>query len=224
MKNFEFNTKDRHWDTYRTFYYTKGAFTEFETGELIVNCIPNLDRREHNDRYGIQLTTTAAHDCPKMYLDKDCTTAVPVAWLTQNGQQHVAVDWERKVVVGLGHKHVTPDLPRHLRFAKALWCGPERLPIPLSKITVSQPDKAIKADIREKLAEVRAVVTAAVRVRDLREPYHSDKFTADPRWVDKDTLEIVENLCSNDHWLQMAAFNGFSYPRANTPHDYLYIK
>lgn len=224
MKKFEFNTKDRRWDSYKTFYYNDRAFTEFETGELIVNCIPNLDRREHNDRYGIQLTTTAAHDCPKMYLDKDYTTAVPVAWLTQHGQQHVAVDWERKVVVGLCQRHEITDLPRHLRFAKALWYGPERLPVPLGKITVSQPDKAIKADIREKLSEVRAVVTAAVRVRALREPYSNDKLAASPRWVEQDVSEIVENLCHNDLWLQLAAFNGFSYPRANTTYDYLYIK
>jgi len=230
MNKFEFNHKARNWDTYRAFHWHNGPFVEFETGEVGVNFIPRSpSNRTTSSKYGIQLTATRDYHCPTMYFDKDRTEKVPQAWFNQDGQQYLAVDLEQGVAIALTNyrygrnKDTLQFLPSHLRSMHAVWMGPERMPLPLAQITVSRPDKSIKADLREKLSEVRAAVSAAARIRNLPTMWTDDKWTADPAWVDWTVEDICAYVCTSENVMQYVATNGFSYPRAESKHDFLYI-
>lgn len=229
MKQFEFNHQRKMWDTHRAFHSTQGPFTEFETGELMVHYLPRPDGRQVYQKYGIQLVGTSDRDCPKLYLDKACTQEVLTAWVTQRGQQLIAVDEEQKVAVALrtgwsNKKELMQFLPSHVHNARALWTGPNRLPVPLAQITVSQPDPTVKKGIKDKVDTVRTAVTAAARIKGLPTIWGNDKLTAKPEWEDMEVEDIVAHVCSDDLWMRMVATNGFTYPRADTKHDFLYIK
>jgi len=173
MKRIEFDHQRKSWDRYRAFHTTNGPFTEFETGEVIVDWTPRLERRGHYDRYGIQLVATSDDDCPMLYTSPECGNGdhVPKAWLNHRGQQPLAIDWEQGVavsldVLGRDRENRTRLTGFHTKGAHALWTGPHRLPVPFGKIKVNQPDPDVKAALRPKLQEVRAAVTAALRITE----------------------------------------------------------
>jgi hypothetical protein len=81
----------------------------------------------------------------------------------------------------------------------------------------------------DKLDDIRAAITAITRITPPTwGMYTPDKLRADPKWLDMPVNDIVSSLASgtsyNDDWLRYAiVHNGFSYPRADTHHDYLYF-
>jgi hypothetical protein len=229
MIKFEFNHHQKSWDRYHAFHATNGPFTEFETGELMVTYTPKPGARRTYAKYGIQLVTTADKNCPQLYLDKACTQPVPPAWVTQGGQQHLAVDLEQKVATALrtewGKNKKLQYLGKHVEGACALWTGPNRLPVPLAQITVSTPDRSCKRELKDKLDAARAAITAVARMQGLPVPWGTDRLAACKEWVDLTVEEIVAKVLAYDKILiRYAAFNGFSYPRNDTKHDFLYIK
>jgi hypothetical protein len=230
MKKFEFNHTNKHWDSYRCFYSNHGPFVEFETGEVILTRSPEPDQRKHYDRYGLQLVSTSdTRWCPQLYLDKECTEEVKTAWVTQGGQQILAVDHEQRVAIKVnGRWGIKTDklqyLGKHLQYAAAVWTGHSRLPIALAEITVSMPDRSVKKDLAAKLDEVRTAVTAAARIQGLHPAWHSDKLTAQPDWIEKTVEELCAYVCADEASMRTVATNGFAFPRAETKHEYLYIK
>jgi hypothetical protein len=230
MQKFEFNHKGKMWDRYKAFHNTEGPFTEFETGEVIVTYLPQPRGRGRQNKYGIELVTTRDRECPTLYFDKECTQPVKRAWLLQDGQQHLAIDRERKVAIKLApyrYRRNSPELQylaSHVDACHAIWTGPERLPIPLSKITVSQPDRTIKRTLGEKLEDVRAAVKAAARIQELPDfMWGGDKFPAHKDWQDMTVEDICAYVCADKSRMRQVAFSGFSYPRAETQHEFLYV-
>jgi hypothetical protein len=229
MKKFEFDHARKQWDRHRSFHADKGPFTEFETGEVMVTRLVAPHQRRLYDRYGIELVTTADPQCPPLYYDKACTQQVKRAWLNQSGQQHMAIDHEQRVAVRLWgnwrrDKEKVSYLGSHVYSAMALWTGPERLPVPLGQFVVSTPDRKVKADLRKKLAAVRAAAVAVARIKGLGAFFGDDKLACDPSWADRTAEDLSAYVLSQDVWVRIAAFNGFSYPRAETRHDFLYVK
>jgi hypothetical protein len=230
MKNFEFNHTNKHWDSYQCFYNNHGPFVEFETGEVILTRSPEPHQRKHYDRYGLQLVSTSdTRWCPQLYFDKECTEEVKTVWVTQGGQQLLAVDREQRVAIKVnGRWGIKTDklqyLGKHLQSAAAVWTGHSRLPIALAEITVSMPDRSVKKDLAAKLDEVRTAVTAAARIQGLHPAWHSDKLTAQPDWIEKTVEELCAYVCADQTSMRAVATNGFAYPRAETKHEYLYIK
>lgn len=230
MKEFEFDHKRKRWDQYHCFYVNNGPFVEFETGEVILTSCPEPSQRKHYDAYGIQLVSTAdTRWCPALYLDKACTEEVKPAWVTQGGQQILAIDRVQRVAIKVTDRYgVKTDklqfLGSHLRYAAAVWTGPNRLPISMDTITVSRPDLTVKSGLAAKLAEVRAAVTAAARIQNLYPAYTCDKLRASSDWGDKSVEGICAHVFADSHRMRTVAANGFSYPRAETKHEFLYIK
>lgn len=235
MKTFEFNHARRQWDRYRAFHVGEYPFVEFETGELMVaDSCPHPLHRHFYGKYDIQLVGTNDAACPALYFDEKCTDYVKPAWLNQNGQQYIAVDHERKVAVRLsGRRRNTttaetrPELqylPTHVRGATALWTGPHRRPVPLTKFTVSTPDKSLKAELGPKLQQVREVLTAALRIQDTHVWVPARSQHVAGRWIDSAVEEIVEELCGNPTDMVAVAENGFAWPRAVSEYEYLYVK
>lgn len=231
MKKIEFDSSRERFNSYNCFHtYGPGPFVEFKTGEVILTREHTLDDRKHYSRYGFHLTTTTSSYCPGLYMDKACTEYVTPAWLSQNGQQLLVIDEEQKVAIKVARAHRTkpPEvlqfLGTHLEHASAVWTGPNRLPIPLAKIIVSQPDRPLKKELAQKLDDVRSSVTAAARVRGLSPSWSQAKQPVKNDWLDKSVEVICAYLCSDETMMRTVATNGFSYPRAETGVDFLYIK
>lgn len=230
MKAFEFKHQNKRWDGYRCFHANEGPFVEFETGEVILTRSPEPNQRRHYDRYGVQLVSTSdTRWCPQLYLDKECTEEVKTAWVTHGGQQILAVDCEQRVAIKVsgrwGVKHDKIQfLASHLRSAAAVWTGPARLPIPVDQITVSQPARTVAKELSAKLDQVRAAVTAAARIQNLAPCWADTKVTARSEWVGMSVEELYAYVCANNSLMRTVATNGFAYPRAETQHDFLYVK
>jgi hypothetical protein len=230
MIKFEFKHQNKQWDGYRCFHANEGPFVEFETGEVILTRSPEPDQRRHYDRYGVQLVSTAdTRWCPQLYLDKECTQEVKTAWLTQGGQQIIAVDREQRVATKVNERWGVKTeklqyLGSHLRSAAAVWTGPNRLPIAMEQITVSRPDRTVAKELSAKLDELRTVVTAAARIQNLHLAWHTDKVTADTSWADKTVEDICAYVFADTNLMRAIVTNGFAYPRAETRHDFLYVK
>jgi hypothetical protein len=94
----------------------------------------------------------------------------------------------------------------------------------MAEITVSKPDRSVKKDLAAKLDEVRTAVTAAARIQGLHPAWHSDKLTARPDWIEKTVEELCAYVCADQISMRTVATNGFAFPRAETKHEYLYIK
>jgi len=233
MKQFEFNHACKNWDHRKVFHYDHSGFTEFENGELIIEHT-NIHCRGHQSKYDVEMTTT--RDCGRqLYLDEMCTQPVKKAWLLQGGQQDMALDYEQKVAVHLhgGYRGASKsrELPHQYHGASAFWPRAEQLPIPLSQFTVSKPDRSIKKELIGKLDDIRAAITAAVRINPPKYRFSTTdhKYKARPRWLEMSLTGIVASLTSgtgytDDRDRYAIAHNGFSYPRADTYHDYLYFK
>jgi hypothetical protein len=231
MKKFEFNHTHKSWDRYKAFYYSQGPLTEFETGEVMVTYHPRPDQRRTYEKYGIQLVTTTDRDCPTLYFDEKLQKPVPMAWFNQSGMQQLAVDLERGIAVKLSSRRYrsTKDpslqfLGDHTRGAVALWTGPERMPVPLSTISVSEPDKDVRKELRTLLADTRKAVVAAARMRDLPKIWGEDKWPANPDWVDWTVEQLCAYVCADEYRMRTVYTNGFSYPRKQTQHDFLYVE
>lgn len=230
MKKFEFDHTNKRWDSYRCFHAHKGPFVEFETGEVILTRVPHPDQRKHYDKYGLQLVSTSdTRWCPKLYMDKACTEEIKTAWVTDGGQQILAIDHEQRVAIKVNSRWgIKTDklqfLGSHLKSASAVWTGPERLPIAMDTITVSRPDRTIKRELQAKLNEVRAAVAAAARIQNMRPTWNNDKLTARPKWAEETVEDIYANVCADEMSMRIVATNGFAYPRAETKYEYLYIK
>ena len=233
MQDFEFNHANKRWDRRKVFHYDYSGFTEFENGELIINNT-NIHCRGHQRKYDVEMTTT--RDCGRqLYLDEMCTQPVKKAWLLQGGQQDMALDYEQKVAVHLhgGWRGAgkSRELPQQYHGAHAFWPRAKQLPIPLSQFTVSKPDRSIKKELIGKLDDIRAAITAAIRINPAKHRYATTdrKYLATPRWLEMSLTGIVASLTSgtgysDDRDRYAIAHNGFSYPRADTYHDYLYFK
>ncbi len=233
MKHFDFNYKDRQWDKFGAFHAFHRAWNsnivEFETGELMVIGEPNPDNRHMYDKYNIQLVTTTDKDCPQLYFDKECTEPVKKAWVTHKGQQHLAIDYERKVAVALHNRWSNKKstvLGHHVSRASAYWAGEERLPTPLEKIKVQTPDPEYKKNMKSVLDEVDAAVTAIWRMDTGEKRYWWDKekLLANPQWHDSSAEDIVAEVCKNRDNLRAVAERGFEYPRKTQKVDFLYVK
>ena len=230
MNKFEFNQTRKSWDSYRCFYNNDGPFVEFETGEVILTRNPEPYQRKHYDRYGLQLVSTSdTRWCPQLYLDKKRTQKVKTAWVTHGGQQILAIDHEQGVAIKVNGSWGIKSgkiqyLGKHLQSAAAVWTGHSRLPIAMAEITVSKPDRSAKKDLAPKLDEVRTAVTAAARIQDLRPAWLDSRFVAHPDWVDQTVEEIYAYVCADEGRMRSVATNGFTFPRAETKHEYLYIK
>ena len=192
---------------------------------------PRPDQRRTYEKYGIQLVTTTDAACPTLYFDEKLEKPVPMAWFNQSGMQHLAVDLERGVAVKLSSCRYrnTKDPSRqflgdHTRGAVALWTGPERMPVPLSTISVSEPDKDVRKELRTLLADTRKAVVAAARMRDLPKSWGEDKLPADPNWVDWTVEQLCAYVCADEYRRRTVYTNGFSYPRKQTQHDFLYVE
>lgn len=233
MQDFEFNQARKKWDDRKVFHYEHRGFTEFENGELIIHNT-HVDYRIHQYKYDVEMTTT--RDCGRqLYLDVLCTQPVKKAWLLQGGQQDMALDHEQKVAVHLhGGWHgasKSRELPKQYHGAHAFWPRAKQLPIPLSQFTVSKPDRSIKKELVGKLDDIRAAITAAIRINPAKHRYSTTdhKYRVRPRWLEMSLTGIVASLTagtgySDDRDRYAIAHNGFSYPRADTYHDYLYFK
>jgi hypothetical protein len=231
MKKFEFNHTHKSWDRYNAFYHTSGPLTEFETGEVMVTYHPRPDERKTYNKYGIQLVTTTDAACPTLYFDERLEKPVPMAWFNQSGMQQLAVDLERGVAVKLSSRRYrnTKDpslqfLGDHTSGAVALWTGPERMPVPLSTISVSEPDKDVRKELRTLLADTRKAVVAAARLRNLSKIWGDDKWPANPDWVDWTVEQLCAYVCADECRMLTVYINGFSYPRKQTQHDFLYVE
>lgn len=233
MQRFEFNHANKKWDGRKVFHYDYSGFTEFENGELIINHT-NIHCRGYQSKYDVEMTTT--RDCGRqLYLDVLCTQPVKKAWLLQGGQQDMALDYEQKVAVHLHGEwrgaSKSRELPKQYHGAHAFWPQAKQLPIPLTQFTVSKPDRSIKKELVGKLDDIRAAITAAIRINPAKHRYATTdcKYRATPKWLEMPLTDIVASLTSgagysDDRDRYAIAHNGFSYPRADTYHDYLYFK
>jgi hypothetical protein len=241
MKHFNFEdlTRAKRWDRYKTFHKIVGPLVAFETGELMLPSQPNINQRRYYGQFDIELATTSDGGF-QFYADKECTEAIPQAWLTQGGQQHIAIDYEQKLAIPVKHifKQKTKDMryrPKHLDEACALWTGPERMPVALNQLTVSRPDTDIRKSVNKKtLDEVVTAVTAAHRIlSDGARASHprNGPVTVDPQWAGMTVSEIVAQISAesptaapHNSLMARVSYYGFTYPRAESTHDFIYIK
>lgn len=234
MKRFKFNHENKLWDDRKAFHSYNSGFVEFENGELIVHSTNVGYRRGIKEKYGVKITTT--RECgTQLYLDEECTQPIKRAWLLQGGQQNMALDYEQKVAVhlngGWSGASKSRELPQQYHGAHAFWPQANQLPIPLSQFRVSKPDRSIKKGLVGKLDAIRAAVTAFVRINPPKNKWHvsDNKYRARPPWLEMSVTDIVASLTSGTGYSDEVsrhriAHNGFSYPRADTYHDYLYFK
>ena len=233
MKQFEFNQRNKEWDRRNVFHFENSGFTEFENGELIIHNT-HVGYRGYSSKYDVEQTTT--RDCGRqLYLDVFCTQPVKKAWLLQGGQQEMALDYEQKMAVNLhgGWRGASKsrELPKQYYGAHAFWPRANQPPIPLTQFTVSKPDRSIKKELISKLDDIRAAITAAIRINPAKHRHiNTDhKYKAAPKWLEMSVTGIVASLTAgtgynSDRDRYAIAHNGFSYPRADTYHDYLYFR
>jgi len=254
MRPINFNYDRKQYDQLGCFHTHSGAFTEFETGEVICSN-PTPDNRGRMTAYGLEVSATDSYSMsptarPDYYLDKDCTELVKPAWLNDNGMQHMVIDYEQKVAVNLYGSHTgygnsycpsvpkAKELPHQFRFAQAFWPRAGVMPQPLTQFRVSKPDKTTRKSLGGLLKEVRAIVAAAVRVNPKEYEvygYGTLGYLADSKWVGMTSQEVVQKLSDlvspeynpnryRNEAFQTIANNGFTFPRAISKHDFLYFK
>ena len=240
MKKFRFDHANKSWDRYKMFHKFNGAMCEFETGEVMVAANLQSHHRQMYDRYNIQVVSTTEPDCPSLYFDKECTELVTKAWLTQEGQQELAIDHEQSCAVALRYyyhwgQRTKPSvyLGSHVREAGAYWSGAERMPVPLESIKVQQPNPEYRKKVQPVLNdEVIPAITAMWRLSDASNghQYSVNKYKAKEKWLESSAQEIIDDILSEDsdyyrnEAMRSIAQSGFRLPRATTEVDFLYIK
>jgi hypothetical protein len=110
------------------------------------------------------------------------------------------------------------------------------MPIPLNQFTVSLPDRAIRNSLAKKLNDAHAAIAAIYRIETAGEErlsyYGAEAVQAVLAWDDMSTDEIVSDILGTsqtnphhrNHLVRNIALRGFTFPRAETKHDFLYIK
>ena len=240
MKEFKFNHENKSWDRYKMFHQFNGAMCEFETGEVMVAANIQSHHRQMYDKYNIQIVSTTEADCPLLYFDKECTEPVTKAWLTQEGQQELAIDHEQKCAVALRYYYhwgerskPSVHLGNHVREAGAYWSGAKRMPVPLESIKVQAPNPEYRKQVAVLLNnEVLPAITAMWRLSEESKGYtfSSNKYKAKEKWLDSSAQEIIEDILSEpsdynrNEAIRSIAQSGFSLPRATTEVDFLYVR
>ena len=240
MKHVNFSNADKKWDRYGAFHHIDGGLVHFDTGEVMVRANMESYYRQTYNKFGIQLVSTTEKECPALYFDKECTDLVTKAWLTQDGQQELAIDLEQKCAVAFryhnwyrGKREAIPALGSHVEQASAYWSGAERMPVPLAKIKVQAPNPEYRKKVQSVLLdEVQPAITAMWRLSDesKRFYYSTNRFRAKETWLDSSGQEIIDDILSetNDYdrteRMRSIAQHGFRLPRAMTEVDFLYIK
>ena len=240
MKKFRFDHANKSWDRYKMFHKFNGAMCEFETGEVMVAANIQSHHRQMYSTYNIQVVSTTEPDCPLLYFDKECTEPVTKAWLTQEGQQELAIDHEQKCAVALRYyyhwgQRTKPSvyLGSHVREAGAYWSGAERMPVPLESIKVQAPNpeyRKVLSPIMDN--EVIPAITAMWRLSDASNghQYSVNKYKAKEKSLYSSAQEIIDDILSEDsdyyrnEAMRSIAQSGFRLPRATTEVDFLYIK
>lgn len=230
MKKLSFETAGkRQWDSFNAFHTRIGPFVLFETGELILDTRPHSGIRRYYSDLGLELVSSTERKLPSMFFDAEHTDPIPQAWLTQHGLQELILDYERGKVLAPKtyynqNREVSGALPRHLSGAYAVWLGPERDPVTVNTIRVNRPDKEFKSLVSGKLRDVMSAVRAVARLRGI-EPYEmSDPLTVHRSWSVDTVEEIVDYICSQDAFISLVTGAGFTYPRADSTHNFLYFK
>lgn len=233
MKKFKFEHEYKEWDRYRAFHKIDGGIVEFDTGEVMVPRWIHSDFRQTYDKYGIQIVATTDKECPRLYLDKECTKLVKKAWVTHHGMQELAIDHEQNVAVVLkGRQYLAKPvyLGKHVHHASAYWSGAGRLPVPLGTIKVQTPDAEYKKVLSPIiLNEVIPTITAMHKMDNNNSGYGHGKYMANREWLDSSAEEIIADICNTTEWslsqnLKQIALHGFEYPRSTQLVDYLYTK
>jgi hypothetical protein len=240
MKEFKFDHANKSWDRYKWFHNINSGIVEFEGGELMVASNLQSYNRHMYDDYGIQIVSTTEKDCPQLYFDKECTEPVIKAWLTQEGQQEIAIDWEQRCAVAIRYFNFYRSelirgnvyLGSHVKSAGAYWAGAERMPVPLSKIKVQRPNPEYKKKVQPVLNdEVVPAITAMWRLSEASKGYtYTDRYKAKEEWLESSASEIIDDICNIEsdytrkNAIQQIAQSGFRLPRATTEVDFLYVK
>jgi len=241
MKKLKFDYDNKRWDRYGAFHHTDGGLVHFDTGEVMVRANMESYYRTVYSDFGIQLVSTTEPECPALYFDRECTDLVTKAWLTQDGQQELAIDLEQNCAVAFryhnwyrGKREHNSSLGSHVEQASVYWSGANRMPVPLAKIQVQAPNP----DYRKKVAlllneEVVPAITAMWKLSEESRGYHynTNKFRAKESWLDSSAQEIINDILSDDNSnynkteaMRSIAQHGFRLPRATTEVDFLYIK
>lgn len=236
MKKFEYDAKRQAWDLFNQFHVLGRVFTEFDNGSLIVHNLPDPHERRVYEQYGIQLVTTTDADCPELFLRPDATTPLKKAWISQGGQQHLAIDLKQKKAIRLRETWAnfknSEVLPYNIsKYAKAFWSKPDVDPTPLNEITVSLPDRVVRNSLGKKLKDVQAAITAIYRIQSAAQQRHywqAAPMQALYAWDNMTVEEIVADITKNENAAGQITHNiatcGFTYPRAEQRYEYLYIK
>jgi len=235
MKKFEFKHHQKRWDKYQRFYADDGTFVQFEDGSLGLDKSTDPDVRRMYNQYGIQIVTTTDSDCPELYLRPDADEPVKRAWVSQGGQQKLAIDWERKKAVRLNDTWRVPDvahhMPENLKHLHAYWAKPNVDPVPLAQIDVSMPDRVVRNSLEKKLEEVRAAVSAIYRMQSDAQRRHfwsAEPMQAMYAWDGMTVEQIIGEIAAHPNLANQYMHNiyhrGFTYPRASQKYDFLYVK
>lgn len=240
MKEVIFQNLSKSWDRYGAFHHIENGLVHFDTGEVMVKAHMESHHRRMYDKFGIQLVSTTEKECPLLYFDKECTDLVTKAWLTQDGQQELAIDFEQNCAVAFRYfswygkrKYETNILGSHVREASVYWSGAGRLPVPLAKIQVQAPNPEYRKKVLPVLNdEVQPVITAMWRLSDESKGYQysTNKFRAKETWLDSSGQEIIDDILADlsdynkTEAMRSIAQHGFRLPRATTEVDFLYIK
>ena len=240
MKELKFDNDNKRWDRYGAFHHIDGGLVHFDTGEVMVRANMESYYRTVYSEFGIQLVSTTEKECPKLYFDRECTELVTKAWLTQDGQQELAIDLEQNCAVAFryhnwyrGKREALPALGSHVEQASAYWSGANRMPVPLAKIQVQAPNPDYRKKVQPVLNdEVQPVVTAMWRLSDASKGYQysTSKFRAKETWLDSSGQEIIDDIMTGlsdynkTEAMRSIAQHGFRLPRATTEVDFLYIK
>jgi len=230
----EFDRNKARWDLFDAPHIVDGLFVRFATGEVIcTGSAPGPNQRRLYRDYGIQIAATDDHDCPELFVSPDAEKPLPRAWLSQRGQQYLAIDHEQGVAVNLTgsvswrYTSVRPDthlrdedkrVPHYLtrRFA-AYWGGPGRLPVG-APVRVSSPYKPTPEQ-RKHLQSLSDQAHAWAALKDL--PDHPVKMpVTQPMHVyfDKTFTELPDVLKESLYRCGWATF------REETEMPYLYIR
>jgi len=240
MKKLKFDYGNKRWDRYGAFHHINGGLVHFDTGEVMVRANMESYYRTVYSDFGIQLVSTTEKECPNLYFDRECTDLVTKAWLTQDGQQELAIDLEQNCAVAFryhnwyrGKREHNSSLGSHVEQASAYWSGANRMPVPLAKIQVQAPNPEYRKVLSPILLnEVQPAITAMWRLSDASKgyKYNTHKYKAKESWLESSAQEIINDILSEDkdyyktEAMRSIAQHGFRLPRATTEVDFLYIK
>jgi hypothetical protein len=103
MPDFNANPAAHRWDLWRAFHIVDRCFTDFSTGECIwAGPTPDPAQRRLYSKRNVQIVATTDPECPKLYIPGE-DTPIPAAWLSRNGAQYLAVDYDFNMAVRLMH-------------------------------------------------------------------------------------------------------------------------